>query len=422
MEVRVQSIVVEFILTHVEQLFGDAPLRGGDGPRRSLLLPAPSPPLHVPAALSQGDGPPQMRPYHTIIELGEHSGSRGRRRRKKCGKVTLRPAKSMDSLSSGPSGPDAARLLPKLSVKLRPQRQHSSDATPAAPQPPPELDESLEEPPEAAAESSTKSEPTTPKAPRPGPGVCGRSRAEKCAGLHISGPFSVTVPFHITSNLSRLTRGLPCPALEREQTPGSPPEPARDPRPRSEDAEQTRLSLELRDSFAFLDGPETWLEGGGDVEAAARSPGTGDGTPGTGDGTPRIEELTTGIEELTTRMEDGTPEIEDGTPEIEDETPGIEDGTLGIEDGTTRMEDGTPGIEDGTPGIEDESLGIGEGFPAMEEGMESGFMNVSTRRHSRDLGPVEVEESLGWDGIDGMGWDRWDGVGSMGLMGWDQWD
>lgn len=28
MEVRVQSIVVEFILTHVEQLFGDAPLCG----------------------------------------------------------------------------------------------------------------------------------------------------------------------------------------------------------------------------------------------------------------------------------------------------------------------------------------------------------------------------------------------------------
>ncbi|NXT30112.1 RHG30 protein, partial [Syrrhaptes paradoxus] len=37
MEVRVQSIVVEFILTHVEQLFGDAPL-GPDSPRRSLLL------------------------------------------------------------------------------------------------------------------------------------------------------------------------------------------------------------------------------------------------------------------------------------------------------------------------------------------------------------------------------------------------
>nr|XP_031362746.1 rho GTPase-activating protein 30 [Lonchura striata domestica] len=276
MEVRVQSIVVEFILTHVEQLFGDAPLRGrgqrgdtvgtprgqrGTAPRRSLLLPAPPPPLHVPAALSQGDGPPQMRPYHTIIELGEprskgslkakkwrsifnlgRSGHEAKRKpgkaeeKEKCGKVTLRPAKSMDSLSSGPSGAsgaDAARLLPKLSVKLRPQRQHSSDAAPAAPAAPRELDESPEESLEAAAESSTKSEPTTPKAPRAGPGVCGRSRAEKCAGLHISGPFSVTVPFHITSNLSRLTRGLPCPALQRERGPGSPPEPAPDPRPRS---------------------------------------------------------------------------------------------------------------------------------------------------------------------------------------------
>lgn len=32
MEVRVQSIVVEFILTHVEQLFGDAPLCGTSWP------------------------------------------------------------------------------------------------------------------------------------------------------------------------------------------------------------------------------------------------------------------------------------------------------------------------------------------------------------------------------------------------------
>ncbi|XP_058677537.1 rho GTPase-activating protein 30 [Ammospiza caudacuta] len=350
MEVRVQSIVVEFILTHVEQLFGDAPLPGGDSARRSLLLPGAVPPLHVPAALSQGDGPPQMRPYHTIIELSEHrskgslkakkwrsifnlgrSGHEAKRKsgkaeeKEKCGKVTLRPAKSMDSLSSGPSGPsgpEAARLLPKLSVKLRPQRQHSSDATPAAPEPPPELDESLEEPLEAAAESSTKSEPTTPKAPRGGPGVGGRSRAEKCAGLHISGPFAVTVPPHITSNLSRLTRGLPCPALEREQSPGSAPEPARDPRPRSEEAEQSRLSLELRDSFAFLDGPETWLEGGGDTEAAPRSPG---------------------------------------------------------------IEDGTPGIEDGTPGIGDE-------FLAVEEGMESGFMNPGERWAEQPDSYLSIEE------------------------------
>ncbi|XP_053856921.1 rho GTPase-activating protein 30 [Vidua macroura] len=434
MEVRVQSIVVEFILTHVEQLFGDAPLRGGDCPRRSLLLPGGSPPLHVPAALSQGDGPPQMRPYHTIIELGEHrskgslkakkwrsifnlgrSGHEAKRKpgkaeeKEKCGKVTLRPAKSMDSLSSGPSrpsGPDAARLLPKLSVKLRPQRQHSSDAAPAAPEPPPELDESLEEPLEAAAESSTKSEPTTPKAPRAGPGVCGRSRAEKCAGLHISGPFSVTVPFHITSNLSRLTRGLPCPALEREQTPGSPPEPAQDPRPRSEDAEQSRLSLELRDSFAFLDGPETWLEGGGDAEAAARSPGTGDETPGTEDetpgtedGTPRIEDGTAGtedgipeIEELTTGIEDGIPEIEELTTGMEDGIPGIEDGIPEMEDAIPGIEDGIPGMEDAIPGIEDETPGIGAGFPAAEEGMESGFMNAGERWAEQPDSYLSIEE------------------------------
>ena len=29
-------------------------------------------PYNVPAALSQGDGPPQIRPYHTIIELSDH--------------------------------------------------------------------------------------------------------------------------------------------------------------------------------------------------------------------------------------------------------------------------------------------------------------------------------------------------------------
>ncbi|RMB88265.1 hypothetical protein DUI87_35377 [Hirundo rustica rustica] len=389
MEVRVQSIVVEFILTHVEQLFGDAPLRGGDG--HSVLLPGGVPPLHVPAVLSQGDGPPQMRPYHTIIELGEHrskgslkakkwrsifnlgrSGHEAKRKpgkaeeKEKCGKVTLRPAKSMDSLSSGPSGPpgaDAARLLPKLSVKLRPQRQHSSDAAPALPESRPELDESLEEPLEAAAESSTKSEPTSPKAPRAGPGVCGRSRAERCAGLHISGPFSVTVPFHITSNLSRLTRGLPCPALEREATPGSAPEPARDPRPRSGDAEQTRLSLELRDSFAFLDGPETWLEGGGDAEAAARSPGSGD-----------------------------PPGIGDGSSGIEDGTLGIEDETLGIEDGTPGIKDGTPGIEDETLGIQDETPEIEDGFLAMEEGMESGFMSPGERWAEQPDSYLSIEE------------------------------
>ncbi|KAM6190429.1 LOW QUALITY PROTEIN: rho GTPase-activating protein 30 [Sarcoramphus papa] len=379
MEVRVQSIVVEFILTHVEQLFGDAPLRSSESPRRSLLLggggtgDGQPPPYHVPAVLSQGDGPPPIRPYHTIIELSDHRRTQacpgvperaqacpppltpGSHRRKgslkakkwrsifnlgrssheakrklvkaeekddKCGKISLRPAKSMDSLSSVPfASDDDPQLSKKRSVKQPPQRRESFDTCPSLPAPEscPELDESLEEKlkgkeelrgPESEGESSTKSEPTTPKAGRAllvAPGrspKAARSRAEKCAGVHISGPFSVTVPFHITSNLSRLTRGLPCPMLAQvaagREPPASPPPPARrsagDPEAPEHhtgegkaDAEETRLSLELRDSFAFLDSQETWLEGGGDGEPAAWPllPDTG---PGDGEGFPAIEE------------------------------------------------------------------------------------------------------------------------------------
>ncbi|KAM6229225.1 rho GTPase-activating protein 30 isoform 1-T1 [Spheniscus humboldti] len=348
MEVRVQSIVVEFILTHVEQLFRDAPLHGGESPRRSLLLggggtgDGQPPPYHVPATLSQGDGPPPIRPYHTIIELSDHRRKGSLKAKKwrsifnlgrssheakrklvkaeekddKCGKISLRPAKSMDSLSSVPfASDDDPRLNKKRSVKQPPQRRESFDTCPSPPVPEscPELDESLEEKlkgkeeprgPESEGESSTKSEPTTPKAGRAllvAPGrspKAARSRAEKCAGVHISGPFSVTVPFHITSNLSRLTRGLPCPALAQVAAGRAPPaqRPAGDPEAPEHhagegkaDAEETRLSLELRDSFAFLDSQETWLEGGGDAEPAAWSlpPDTG---PGDGEGFPAIEE------------------------------------------------------------------------------------------------------------------------------------
>ncbi|XP_059688036.1 rho GTPase-activating protein 30 [Gavia stellata] len=364
MEVRVQSIVVEFILSHVEQLFGDAPLHGTSRPGAGGM----PPPYHVPAALSQGDGPPPIRPYHTIIELSDHRRKGSLKAKKwrsifnlgrssheakrklvkveekddKCGKISLRPAKSMDSLSSVPfasDGTDDPRLSKKRSVKQPPQRRESFDTCPSPPAPEscPELDESLEEKlkgkeelrgPESEGESSTKSEPTTPKAGRAllvAPGrspKAARSRAEKCAGVHISGPFSVTVPFHITSNLSRLTRGLPCPALAQaavdREPPASPPPPARDsagdpkapehhsgeipgvpgvpqgsipptPSAGKADAEETRLSLELRDSFAFLDSQEMWLEGGGDGEPAAWSllPDTG---PGDGEGFPAIEE------------------------------------------------------------------------------------------------------------------------------------
>uniref|UniRef100_A0A8C9L174 Rho GTPase activating protein 30 n=1 Tax=Panthera tigris altaica TaxID=74533 RepID=A0A8C9L174_PANTA len=141
MEVRVQSIVVEFILTHVDQLFGGAALSKGDtesksgwrslpGARASGspedLMPR-SLPYNLPSILQAGDGPPQIRPYHTIIEIAEHkrkgslkvrkwksifnlgrSGHEAKRklprgaedREDKSDKGTLRPAKSMDSLSA----------------------------------------------------------------------------------------------------------------------------------------------------------------------------------------------------------------------------------------------------------------------------------------------------------------------------------
>jgi len=59
MEVRVQSIVVEFILTHVEQLFGDAPLRGTSRPGGSARGSRPDPDARPrgPQAASARAGP-----------------------------------------------------------------------------------------------------------------------------------------------------------------------------------------------------------------------------------------------------------------------------------------------------------------------------------------------------------------------------
>ncbi|KAM6309362.1 rho GTPase-activating protein 30 [Podargus strigoides] len=354
MEVRVQSIVVEFILTHVEQLFGDAPLHGSESPRRSLLLGGGAhgqpPPYHVPAALSQGDGPPPIRPYHTIIELSDHRRKGSLKAKKwrsifnlgrssheakrkllkaeekgdKCGKTSLRPAKSMDSLSSVPSASDEdPGLHTRPSVPSPPQRRESFTACPerGLGQGEPLAGPGEPRGPKSEGESSTQSEPSTPRAGRAAPEPpsrspkAARSRAERCAGVHISGPFSVTVPFHITSNLSRLTRGLPCPALAPVATgtepPASPPPPAGDPqvpqrrsgegRPagppgcrgghgaQSPPAEETRLSLELRDSFAFLDSQEPWLGDSGDGEPVARSP-LPDSGPGDGEGFLAMEE------------------------------------------------------------------------------------------------------------------------------------
>ncbi|XP_011831843.1 PREDICTED: rho GTPase-activating protein 30 isoform X4 [Mandrillus leucophaeus] len=320
MEVRVQSIVVEFILTHVDQLFGGAALSGGDvesgwrslpGTRASGspedLMPRPLP-YHLPSILQAGDGPPQMRPYHTIIEIAEHkrkgslkvrkwrsifnlgrSGHETKRklprgaedREDKSNKGTLRPAKSMDSLSAAAGASDEPEGL----------------VGPSSPRPSPLLPESLEndsieaaegeQEPEAEALGGTNSEPGTPRAGRSAIRAGGSSRAERCAGVHISDPYNVNLPLHITSilsvppniisnvSLARLTRGLECPALQHRPNPasGPGPGPGLGPGPPDEKLEaspasspladsgtddlapalEDSLSQEVQDSFSFLE-------------------------------------------------------------------------------------------------------------------------------------------------------------------------
>ncbi|XP_035934772.2 rho GTPase-activating protein 30 isoform X2 [Halichoerus grypus] len=270
MEVRVQSIVVEFILTHVDQLFGGAALSGAEmesgwrslpGARASGspedLTPR-SLPYHLPSILQAGDGPPQMRPYHTIIEFAEHkrkgslkvrkwrsifnlgrSGHETKRklprgaedREDKSEKGTLRPAKSMDSLSAAAGASDEPEGL----------------AGPSSPRPSPLLPDSLEndsveaaegeQEPEAEALGGTNSEPGTPRVGRSVIRAGGSSRAERCVGVHISDPYNVNLPLHITSilsvppniitnvSLARLTRGLECPTLQPRPNPASGPGP-----------------------------------------------------------------------------------------------------------------------------------------------------------------------------------------------------
>ncbi|XP_028682717.1 rho GTPase-activating protein 30 isoform X2 [Macaca mulatta] len=295
MEVRVQSIVVEFILTHVDQLFGGAALSGGEvesgwrslpGTRASGspedLMPRPLP-YHLPSILQAGDGPPQMRPYHTIIEIAEHkrkgslkvrkwrsifnlgrSGHETKRklprgaedREDKSNKGTLRPAKSMDSLSAAAGASDEPEGL----------------VGPSSPRPSPLLPDSLEndsieaaegeQEPEAEALGGTNSEPGTPRAGRSAIRAGGSSRAERCAGVHISDPYNVNLPLHITSilnvppniisnvSLARLTRGLECPALQHRPSPasGPGPGPGLGPGPPDEKLEASPASSPLADS------------------------------------------------------------------------------------------------------------------------------------------------------------------------------
>ncbi|XP_008151289.2 rho GTPase-activating protein 30 isoform X2 [Eptesicus fuscus] len=348
MEVRVQSIVVEFILTHVDRLFGDTALSGGElesgwrslpGLRASSspedLMPR-SLPYHLPSVLQAGDGPPQLRPYHTIIEVTEHkrkgslkvrkwrsifnlgrSGHETKRkfprgaedREDKADKGTLRPAKSMDSLSAVAGAGDEAEAEVPSSPRPSPRAPESLEDDPA---------EAAGEPePEAGAPGSTSSEPGTPRAGRSAARAGGGSRAERCAGVHISDPYNVNLPLHITSilsvpphiisnvSLARLTRGLECPALQPRPSPASGPCPG--PGPPEEKSEASPapgpladsgpaalaaaledcLSQEVQDSFSFLEDSSSsepeWV-GAEDGEAAkagaAFSPGEDD--PGMG--------------------------------------------------------------------------------------------------------------------------------------------
>ncbi|XP_070222270.1 rho GTPase-activating protein 30 isoform X3 [Bos mutus] len=269
MEVRVQSIVVEFILTHVDQLFGGAALSGSEVESgwRSLpgvrvsgspedLMPR-SLPYNLPSILQAGDGPPQMRPYHTIIEIAEHkrkgslkvrkwrsifnlgrSGHETKRklprgaedREDKSDKGTLRPAKSMDSLSAvagvsdepeGLVGSNSPRPGPLLTESLE------NDSVEAA---------ECEQEPDPEALGGTSSEPGTPRPGRSAVRVGGSSHAERRAGVHISEPYDVNLPAHISNmlnisannisiSLAGLARGLERPALQPRPSPASGPGP-----------------------------------------------------------------------------------------------------------------------------------------------------------------------------------------------------
>ncbi|XP_072615773.1 rho GTPase-activating protein 30 isoform X3 [Vulpes vulpes] len=371
MEVRVQSIVVEFILTHVDQLFGGASLSGGEmesgwrslpGARASGspedLMPR-SLPYHLPSVLQAGDGPPQIRPYHTIIEIGEHkrkgslkvrkwrsifnlgrSGHETKRklprgaedREDKSEKGTLRPAKSMDSLSAAAGVSDEPEgLAGPSSLRPGPLQPDGLEKDPAG------AAEGAQEP-EAEAPAGPSSEPGTPRAGRSGMRAGGGSRAERCAGVHISDPYNVNLPLHITSilsvppniisnvSLARLTRGLECPALQPRPSPASSPGP---PAPET----------------AFLPTDEK-------LEASSAAGPLADCGPE--DVAPVLEDC------LSQEVQDSFSFLEDSSGS-EPEWVGVEDGEVAK---SRRAEAAFPGEDDPGMGYLEELLGVG---PQVEE-------------------------------------------------------
>nr|XP_029136613.1 trichohyalin-like [Labrus bergylta] len=251
MEVRVQSIVVEFILTHVPQLFPNLDLSN----ERRNSLPSPTAaccgeegffksaslqPFPNFGNISPGDGPLPIRPYHAIIEgTDKRKGSlKGRkwmsifniggrfqdpRRRhkhstKEKDQPILRPARSMDSLSTAP--------FPK-EVSRRPAQHSPSTISP--------LVTSSHQPGSDVSVSTTGigcseyavtyrrgtglvsgsggTQGTYTALDPEGLGVTGSETVQtrspglstkvgRRAAMHITGPTIVTVPLHITSNLA----------------------------------------------------------------------------------------------------------------------------------------------------------------------------------------------------------------------------
>ncbi|XP_025220626.1 rho GTPase-activating protein 30 isoform X4 [Theropithecus gelada] len=479
MEVRVQSIVVEFILTHVDQLFGGAALSGGEvesgwrslpGTRASGspedLMPRPLP-YHLPSILQAGDGPPQMRPYHTIIEIAEHkrkgslkvrkwrsifnlgrSGHETKRklprgaedREDKSNKGTLRPAKSMDSLSAAAGASDEPEGL----------------VGPSSPRPSPLLPESLEndsieaaegeQEPEAEALGGTNSEPGTPRAGRSAIRAGGSSRAERCAGVHISDPYNVNLPLHITSilnvppniisnvSLARLTRGLECPALQHRPSPasGPGPGPGLGPGPPDEKLEaspasspladsgtddlapalEDSLSQEVQDSFSFLEDSSSsepeWVgaEDGEVAQAesagAAFSPGEDD--PGMGyleellGVGPQVEEFSVepplddlSLDEAQFVLAPSCCSLDSAGPRPEVEEENGEEVFLSAYDDLSPLLGPKSPIWEGAGSLEGEAAGCGRQAPG-EAGEEQACWEVGEDKEAEPGGRLDIRE------------------------------
>ncbi|XP_061834954.1 rho GTPase-activating protein 30 [Nerophis lumbriciformis] len=237
MEVRIQSIVVEFILTHAAQLFPEPSVscnRRKSLPSPTAILSQEEPLLkaHPPANfgnISPGDGPLPIRPYHAIIEgTDKRKGSfkqrkwmsifniggrfhDPRRRHKHSGKEKdrpLRPARSMDSLSiplyskegskqllqasnsTKMSGLEAAASPGQIggseyAVTYRRGTGLVSGGTQG-------IYTALD--PEGLG--STETDTVLSRSP----GLT--TKVGRRAAMHITGPTIVTVPLHITSNLA----------------------------------------------------------------------------------------------------------------------------------------------------------------------------------------------------------------------------